>query len=69
MGQKRNAYRNSVGNPEGNRSLPRPRRRWEDNIRLDLREIGCVGMDWIDRAQYRDQWKALVNTVMHLRVP
>jgi hypothetical protein len=51
------------------RPLGRPRRRWEDNIRMDLREIGWGGMDWIDLAQDRDQWRALLNTVMNLRVP
>jgi hypothetical protein len=55
--------------PEGNRSLGRPRRRWADNIKIDLREIGWDGMDWIDLAQDRDQWRVLVNTVMNLRVP
>jgi hypothetical protein len=55
--------------PEGKRPLGRPRRRWEDNIRMDLREIGWGGMGWIDLAQDRDQWRALVNTVMNLRVP
>jgi hypothetical protein len=69
MGEKRNAYRILVGKPEGKRPLRRPRRRWEDNIKMDLREIGWGGMDWIDLAQDRDQWKALVNTVMDLRVP
>jgi hypothetical protein len=54
-----------VGKPEGKRPLGRPRRRWEDNIRMDLRVIGWGGMDWIDLAQDRDQWKALVNTVMN----
>jgi hypothetical protein len=58
-----------VGKPEGRRPLGRPRRRWVDNIKMDLREIGWDGMDWIDLAQNRDQWKALVNTVMNLRVP
>jgi hypothetical protein len=58
-----------VGKPEGKRPLGRPRRRWEDNIRMDLREIVWGGMDWIDLAQDRDQWRALVNTVMNLRVP
>jgi hypothetical protein len=58
-----------VGKPEGKRLLGRPRRRWEDNIRMDLREIGWCGMYWIDLAQDRDQWRALVNTVMNLRVP
>jgi hypothetical protein len=57
-----------VGNPEGKRKLGRPRRRWENNIKMDLREIGWGGMDWIDLAQDRDQWRALVNMVMNLRV-
>jgi hypothetical protein len=57
-----------VGKPEGKRPLGRPRRRWED-IRIDLREIGWGGMDWIDLAQDRDQWRALMNMVMNLRVP
>jgi hypothetical protein len=68
-GEKRNAYRILVGKPERKRPAGRPRRRWEDNIRMDLREIGWVGMDWIDLAQDRNQWRALVNTVMNLRVP
>jgi hypothetical protein len=58
-----------VGKPEGKRPLRRPRRRWVDKIKTDLREIGRDGMDWIDLAQDRDQWRALVNTVMNLRVP
>jgi hypothetical protein len=61
---KRTAYRNLVGEPEGKRPLGKPRRRWED-----LRDIGWSGMDWIDLAQDRDQWRALVNTVMNIRVP
>jgi hypothetical protein len=65
MGEKRNAYRILVGNPGGKR----PRRRWVDNIKLNLKEIGWDGMDWIDLAQNRDQWRALVNTAMNLRVP
>jgi hypothetical protein len=69
MGKKRHAYRILVGKPEGKRPLGTPRRRWEDNIRMDLREIGWNGMDWIDLAQDRDQWRAHVNTVMNLRVP
>jgi hypothetical protein len=69
MGAKRNAYKILVGKPEGKIPLGRPRCRWEDNIEVDLREIGWVGMDWIDLAQDKDQWRALVNTVMNLRVP
>jgi hypothetical protein len=69
MGDKRNAYRILVGTPEEKRPLGRPRRRREDNIRMDLREIGWGGMDWTDLARDRDQWRALVNTVMNLRVP
>jgi hypothetical protein len=68
-GAKRNVYRILVGKPEGKRPLGRPRRRWEDNIKMDLRDIGWGGMDWIDLAEDRDQWRALVNTVMNLRVP
>jgi hypothetical protein len=68
-GAKRNAYRILVGKPEGRSPLGRPRCRWEDNIRMDLREIGSGGMDWIDKAWDRDQWRALVNTVMKLQVP
>jgi hypothetical protein len=66
---KRNAYRILVENPEGRRPLGRPRRRWVNNIKMDLREIEWDGMDWIDLAQDRDQWRALVNAVMNLRVP
>jgi hypothetical protein len=69
MGEKRNAYRILVGKPEGKAPLARPRRRWMDNIKMNLREIGWVGMDWIDLAQNRDQWRALMNTVMNLQVP
>jgi hypothetical protein len=69
MRAKRNAYRILVGNPEGKRPLGRPRRRWVDNIKMDLREIRWDGIDWIDLAQDRDQWRALVNAVMNLRVP
>jgi hypothetical protein len=58
-----------VGKPEGKRPLERPRRRWVDIIKIDLREVGWDGTDWIDLAQYRDQWRALVNTVMNLRDP
>jgi hypothetical protein len=67
--ETRNAYRALVGKPEGKRPLGRSRRRWVDNIKMDLREIGWDGMDWIEVAQDRDQWRALVNTVMNLRVP
>jgi hypothetical protein len=66
VGDKRNAYRILVGKPEGKRPLGRPRRRWEDNIKMDLREIGWGGMEWIHVAQDSDQWKAFVNTVMNL---
>jgi hypothetical protein len=69
MGEMRNVYRILVGNPEGKRPLGRPRRRWVDNIKMDLGEIGWDGVDWIELAQDRDQWRALVNTVMNLRVP
>jgi hypothetical protein len=62
----RNAYRILVGKPGGTRLLGRPRRRWVDNIKIDLREIGWNSMDWIDLPQDRDQWRALVNTVMNL---
>jgi hypothetical protein len=58
-----------VGKPEGKRPLGRPRRAWVDNIEMDLREIGWDGMDWTDLAQDRDQWRALVNTVMNLQAP
>jgi hypothetical protein len=68
MGEKRNACRILVGNPEGKRPLGRPRRRWVKNIKMDHREIGWDGMDWIDLAQDRDQWRALVNAVRNLRV-
>jgi hypothetical protein len=69
MGDKSNAYRKLAGKPEGTRPLGRPRRRWVDNIKVHLREIGWDGMDWIYLAQNRDQWRALVNMVMNLRVP
>jgi hypothetical protein len=69
MNYRRNAYRILVGKPEGKRPLGRPRRRWVDKIKMDLREVGWDGMDWIDVAQDRDRWKALVNAVMNLRVP
>jgi hypothetical protein len=58
-----------VVKPEGKRPLGRPRRRWEDNVKNDLQEVGCEGLDWIGLAQDRDKWRALVNSVMNLRVP
>jgi hypothetical protein len=69
MGKKRNAYRIMVGKPEGTRPLGRPRRKWVDNIKMGFREICWDAMDWIDLAQDRDQWRALLNTAMNLRVP
>jgi hypothetical protein len=68
MGERRGAYRALVGKPEGRRPFGRPRRRWEDNIKMDLREVGWGGMDWINLAQDRDTWRALLNAVMNLRV-
>jgi hypothetical protein len=62
-------YRVLMGNPEGNRPLGKPRRRWEDNIKADLQEVGCGDMNWIELARDRDRWRALVNEVMDLRVP
>jgi hypothetical protein len=69
MGETRNACRILVGKPKGKRPLGRPRCRWVDNIKIDLREIGWDGVDWIDLARDRGQWRALVSTVMNLRVP
>jgi len=69
MGEKRGVYRVLVGKPEGKRPLGRPRHRWEDNIKMDLQEVGCGGMDWIELAHNRDMWRALANAVMNLRVP
>jgi hypothetical protein len=68
MGERRDVYRVLVGRPEGKRPLGRPRHRWEDNIKMDLQKVGCGGMDWIDLAQDRDRWWAVVNVVMYLRV-
>jgi hypothetical protein len=68
VGEERNVYRVLVGKPEGKRQLGRPRRRWEDGIRMDLREIGWGSVDWIQLAQDRDRWRAVVNMVMNLRV-
>ena len=69
MGEERGAYRVLVGKPEGKRPLGRPRRRWVDNIRMDLQEVGCGYVDWIGLAQDRDRWRTLVSAVMNLRVP
>ena len=69
MGEERGVYRVLVGKPEGKRPLGRPRRRWVDNIRMDLQEVGCGYMDWIGRAQDRDRWRTLVSAVMNPRVP
>jgi hypothetical protein len=69
MGEERGVYRFLVGKPEGKRSLGRPRRRWVDNIRMDLQEVGCGYMDWNGLAQDRDRWRTLVSAVMNLRVP
>jgi hypothetical protein len=68
MEEKRDAYRILVGRPEGRRPLGRPRHRWEDNIKMDLQEVGW-GMDWIELAQDMNRWRAVVNAVMNLRVP
>ena len=69
MGERRGVYRVLVGKPEGKSPLGRPRRRWEDNIKMVLQEVGCGGMEWIELAQHIDRWRALVNAVMNLRVP
>jgi hypothetical protein len=69
MGGRRGIYRVLVGKPEGKRLLGRPRSGWEDNIKMDLQEVGCGGVGWIKLAQGRDRWQALAKTVMNLRVP
>jgi hypothetical protein len=69
IGEKKNSYRLLVGKPEGKRPLGRPRHRWVDNIRMDLREVGWGDVDWIGLAQDRNRWRALANSVLNLRVP
>ena len=69
MGDRRGVYRVLVGEPEGKRPHGRPRRRWKDNIKMDLQEVGCGGMDWIELAQDKETWPALVNEVTNFRVP
>jgi len=69
MGEGRGVYKVLVGKSEGKRPLGRPRRKWEDNIKMDLQEVGCGGMEWIEVAQDRDRWRALVNAVMNLQIP
>ena len=69
MGLERGVYRVLVGKPEGKRPLGRPRRRWVDNIRMDLKDVGCGYKDWIGLAQDRESWQTLVSAVMNLRVP
>jgi len=69
MGEERGVYRVLLGKPEGKRPLGRPRRRWVDNIRMDLQEVGYGYMDWIELPQDRDRWRTLVRAVMNLRVP
>ena len=69
MGERRDVYRVLVGKPEGNRPLRRCRRRREDNIKMDIQEVGCGGMTWIELAQAKDRWQALVNAVMNIQVP
>jgi hypothetical protein len=69
MGERRGVYRVLVAKPEGKRPLVRPRNRWEDNIKMDLQKVGSGDMEWIELAQDRDRWRALVNAVMNLRVP
>ena len=69
MGERRGVYRVLVGKSEGKRPLGRHRRRWENNIKMDLQEVGCRGMEWIELAHDRDRWRAFINSVMNLRVP
>jgi hypothetical protein len=69
MGERRGVYGVLVEKREGKRPLGRPRCRWEDNIKMDLQEVGCGGMEWIELAQVRDSWRTLLNVVMNFRVP
>ena len=69
MGVRRGVYRVLVGKPEGKRPLGRPRRRWENNIKMNLQEVGCGCMDWIELAEDRGRWRAFVNAVMNFQVP
>jgi hypothetical protein len=69
MGKERRVCRLLMGKPEGKRPMGRPRNKWENNIRVDLQEVGCAGMDWIELAQDRDRWQAIVSAVMKLQVP
>ena len=69
MGERRGVYRVLVGKPEGKKLLGRPRRRWEDNIKMDIWEMGCGGVDWVELTECRNRWRALVNAVMNLQVP
>jgi len=69
MGESRGLYRVLVGKPEGKKPLGRPRHSWENNIKMDLQEVGCEGMDWLDLAEDRNRWRTLVNGVMNLQVP
>jgi hypothetical protein len=69
MGDRKGVYRILVGKSERQRPFGRPRRRWEDNIKMDLQEVGCEGMDWMELAQDTDGWRTFVNVVMNLRVP
>jgi len=69
MGERRSTYRVLVGKLVEKKPLGRPRRRWEDNIKMDLQEVGCESLDWIELTQDRERWRALVNAVMNLRLP
>jgi hypothetical protein len=68
MGDRRGVYRGLIETPEGKRPLGRPRHRWEDNMKMDLQEVGCRGVEWIDLGQDTDWWRALVNAIINLRV-